>query len=119
MSRTDVHRPFWVLVRDPYVRTWFTDEHDHSRGPCDLSVFLTMRGDNAHRATRCARGVNATCPNLCGCNMCTGHFGHRYARRASRRAVRVETHRLRTIANSGERDDLDVRDVRRRADTWW
>ena len=30
----------WVLARDPTVRHWFVDDHDHRGGVCDLAEQL-------------------------------------------------------------------------------
>lgn len=81
MSRTYVHRPIWVMERDPRVRHWFSDFHDHSDGTCDLHVYLAA---NDWVRTRCYRQPWTQAPNLCGCRLCTGQGGRKRSRRRQR-----------------------------------
>lgn len=70
MSRTDAHRPFWVLLQDPTIRHWFEDIHDHIDGKCNLDQFLqTCRWMSRHQ---CYRNTTGAQPSLCSCDMCSG-----------------------------------------------
>lgn len=94
MSRTDVHRPYWVLLNDPYCRSWWTDDHDHSTGPCDLDIFLANRNLPWQRSKchRQAWGGNA--PHLCGCPLCTGKYFHKWSFRKERTGWRTQRQQL-------------------------
>lgn len=111
MSRTDVHRPYRVQIRDPHIRRWFTDHHDHATGPCDLEVLLAAPD---WTRTRCTRQPHGRCPNLCGCPLCTGQPGRKLARRQERGAWRRTRARLLAEVRAGSRD-LDTPPSRRKA----
>lgn len=68
MSRTDMHRPYMVLLKDQTIRSWFKDHHSHETGSCDLEMFLTS---GEWIRTRCSRQITAAAPSLCGCAMCS------------------------------------------------
>jgi hypothetical protein len=132
MSRTDTHRPWWVLERDPLMRRDFTVYHDHwldeyypctheprcaprrfertprhlvrRAAPCDLDQRLT--GDPSIR-TRCGLNPSGT-RRFCSCPMC----GQQSARKLGRRQERVWWRRTRAnllaVAATGDGDALDV-----------
>ncbi|MCM0673167.1 hypothetical protein NCC78_00235 [Micromonospora phytophila] len=111
MARTDIHRPERVQRRDPLVRHWFTDVHEHGRGPCDLDDFLA-----AHRQirTRCSRQPSAQAPNLCGCQLCSFQSYRKLAHRQER--VTWRTIRRQLLAERrGGHHDLDVPPIRGKA----
>jgi hypothetical protein len=61
MSRTDVHRPYEVQLRDPYNR------HRLYRYPAYGNLYEL-----------------AFTYNVCGCDLCTDHFWHKWQRRKER-----------------------------------
>jgi hypothetical protein len=81
MSRTDIHRPEWVLRKDETIRHWFVEYHNHDDGICDLATFLDAKG---WVRTRCYRAVSAACPNLCSCWMCGGGYVFHLAQKQER-----------------------------------
>ena len=100
MSRTDVHRPMWVLERDPTIRHWFVEEHNHEKGPCDLDRF-TFR--DWRRGQRCYLNISGACPNLCGCKLCTGWPTRWQERRQERMLWREARQKaLKTVAKDLE-----------------
>lgn len=104
MSRTDVHRPVWVIELDPFCRNWVKDFHDHEAGFCDLEQYLLTRN---WAATKCHRQIWTGAPNLCGCQLCTCQFGRKYNRRQERAAWRgIRQQLLKTAAEDYE--DVDV-----------
>ncbi len=82
MSRTHVHTPYVVKMRQPRWRHLFREEHDHTRGVCDLAHFDTTDW----RATRCHINVvsDGTNPH-CGCKLCTGQIERRREIKGGRR----------------------------------
>lgn len=100
MSRTDVHRPIWVQRNDPTVRHWFMDHHDHTNGECDLEFNLIQSwiGPGPH----CYRTPWTQCPNLCGCNLCTGRPWETRRRRWERHTWRRKQNELQKL----NRNDL-------------
>lgn len=105
MSRTDVHRPFRVIMLDPTVRRWFVDHHNHESGTCDLDRFL--RTCEYTRPLGCYRGIGPSCPNLCGCQLCSDQFWRKHARRRERAAWRAVRQDLLKWAPR-DREDMDV-----------
>jgi hypothetical protein len=119
MSRTDVHRPWWVQERDPHVRRDLLPHHNHwvledwdpelrmwrSRRsvPCDLDERLSAAG---YRGTRCMLYPNGR-RRFCPCRRCGTHPGHKLARRQERTRWRSARARL-LAAIAEERDELDV-----------
>lgn len=86
MSRTDVHRPWWVQLEDPHNR------HLLYRYPAwpwqgGLITFRNL---------------------LCGCKLCTGQVDRKLARRQERVEWRATAGWLLAVVRAGERDDLDV-----------
>lgn len=106
MSRTDVHSPYWVKLRDPAWAEHFVDEHRHEGRDCDLEEFLA----DPHLTywQGCYRNFVSLGVNVwCGCRMCTNQFGRRHTRRAERFAVRAHL-RAAVKATAGDRDSIDV-----------
>lgn len=106
MSRTDVHAPYWVKLRDPGWASYFTDEHRHQTGECTLEAFLA----DPHLTywQGCYRNIVSQDSNVhCGCRMCTNQHGRRNARRADRVELRRQ---LRTAVQTAaaDRDNIDV-----------
>lgn len=88
MSRTDVHTPHWVKARQPEWRRYFREQHDHSRGVCDLAEHLAAK---EWTRTSCTVGLAWSDRNICcGCAMCTSQVW----RRQELRRVRHETQRI-------------------------
>src|SRR5258707_311042 len=105
MSRTDVHTPYWVKLRDQAWRSNFTESHDHSTGVCDLEQFLASR---EWIRTNCRVDLALVDGNVhCGCRLCTGQAGRKQARRRERAELRVQ---LRTAATTTpeDRDTIDI-----------
>jgi hypothetical protein len=65
MSRTDVHRPWRVQLADPYNRHLLRRHQAWPALPDGIEL-VPIRN------------------LLCGCRMCTDHFGRRWARRRDR-----------------------------------
>jgi hypothetical protein len=102
MSRTDVHAPYRVKLCDPEWQKYVYEEHDHDDGTCDIDHFDP--GD--WQATHCHRGMIWFGRNIhCGCNLCTGHYWVRFARRRERVAVRAV---CREAVKLADREDVDV-----------
>lgn len=59
MSRTDVHRPWWVQLKDPYNRHLV---YRHGPGEFDCYTFF----------------------QACGCPMCTGKYWRKHTNRLAR-----------------------------------
>lgn len=104
MSRTDVHRPVWVMYHDPTIRHWFVDHHDHRTEACDLHEFLA---DPNGPSTRCYRQPWTKAPRLCGCRGCTDRDGRKLNRRVERARWRAIARELLT-AHPDDREDVDV-----------
>lgn len=90
MSRTDVHRPYRVLLEDPHSRHLFVRYFD-GFGPALYPI-----------------------KNLCGCRMCTGYYSRKFASRKERAWWRKQRHHLLTTALE-DRDTLDVPPFRSKA----
>lgn len=82
MSRTDKTKPFRVklLHRD----LTFHDDHDHTRGGCDLpplnsSPFRSPGG-------RCSREFQFTGTRVCACATCSGAWYERRSKKSRRDA---------------------------------
>jgi hypothetical protein len=107
MSRTDVHRPAWVQLRDPTIRHWFKDVHNHEQGICDLQHWLdtTTGGWWYHKHFYCYRQPWMQAPRLCGCEMCAGQRW----RRLQRKQERVAWRRVRQqLVKLKDWEDVDV-----------
>lgn len=107
MSRTDVHAPYWVKLRDPLWRDHFKEFHDHDHGVCTLDQFLSNRSGwirDLCYVGQVWRGRQIHC----GCPMCTDRDGRRMRRRRERREVRQ-------ALLLGHWDNLDVE---LRQDAW-
>ena len=86
MSRTDVHAPYRVKMKDPGWRALFVEEHDHSQGECDLAKFLAAK---YWIGTQCSMNFLWDGHNIhCGCGMCTNHIGRQLGRRRERHQTR-------------------------------
>ena len=84
MSRTDVHRPWPVLVGDPHERHRF---YRFATWPWQMDLVPVK--------------------NLCGCRMCTGHHWRKQANRRNRADGRAALRSARyTPAN--DRDTIDI-----------
>jgi hypothetical protein len=97
MSRTDSHRPFWVIQKDKYERHnfrpwhhhWETSDWDKEQNTylrkvsvsCDLSTFIESPATETHCTLFPIK-------NLCGCRMCTGHEYRKQEIRSARTAWR-------------------------------
>jgi hypothetical protein len=95
MSRTSMHRPYWVWHFDARI---CVEVHDHRNGPCDLvpaDVWADeLRVGVDHRDRACGWDVDmARLPNTCGCGMCTEAVWRRAERRRSRHRSRLELRR--------------------------
>jgi hypothetical protein len=124
MSRTYVHRPWWVLERDPHMRRDFVPHHDHwiredwdpalrrwrvrRTAPCDLTERLTSPG---HAHTRC-RFDSSGRRRFCSCPLCGQQAARKQAHRRERTWWRSTRARL-LAATVGDRDELDVPPFRR------
>ncbi len=114
MSRTDVHAPYWVKLRDPAWSGHFVDEHRHDGRDCDLEEFLTDSTLTYWQG--CYRNFVSRGRNVhCGCRMCTNQAGRRHSHRAARAAVRAQ---LRAAAKTTGADcdtiDIPTPDVARK-----
>jgi hypothetical protein len=106
MSRTDVHTPYRVKLRDRGWAQHFVDEHRHEHGTCSLAEFLADRDLTYWQG--CYRNFVSTGTNVhCGCRMCTNQVGRRHARRAERVEVRAKL-RAAVKTPAMDRDLIDV-----------
>lgn len=99
MSRTDVHRPVWVLMQDPTIRHWFEDFHHHESGVCDLDEYLATDG-GAWSRDQCYRQLWRQAPRLCSCDLCRGDEP------LTQRRERRHWRRVREHLMKAQRDDL-------------
>lgn len=91
MSRTHKTKPLGVKVCQGHVS--FTEEHDHSQGPCDLPK-MTPDTTGFNRKTRCTYVPDFSNPlSHCGCSTCSDPYGSK-----------VVNKRVRHRANSKARD---------------
>lgn len=94
------------MHKDPTVRHWFKDEHNHEDGICDLEEWLSAPVVYSPKV-HCYRNISRTSPNLCGCKMCTGQLGRKWSRRMERAAWRsIKQDLLKTL--SEDLEDIDV-----------
>jgi hypothetical protein len=119
MSRTDVHRPWWVLERDPHMRRDFVPHHNHwaledwdpelrrwrirRTVACDLAERLTGPGG---KDTRCVLYPSGS-RRFCSCPLC----GQQAARKQGHRRERTwwrSTRAQLLAATVEDRDELDV-----------
>ena len=93
MSRTSIHRPYWVLFFDDprLVR----ECHDHGSGQCDLPTLAAWAA--AVREGSPPAGARWNCSYEldwrkvpCGCRMCTGRDFRRQTRRRDRHIARAQ-----------------------------
>lgn len=102
MSRTFVHTPYRVKMRQWHWRDHFTEVHRHNGHPCDLDRFLTA---GVAGRTRCyIQPVWLGRQVFCSCDGCSGHLkGRRRLHQATRTGWRADA---RTIlkASPGDRD---------------
>lgn len=83
MSRTDVHRPWAVQVKDPHNRHLL---YSFQVWPWQHEL-LPIKNIG------------------CGCSMCTGQHGRKAARRAERHQARRDLQLLRAQAAAGQLDE--------------
>ena len=124
MSRTDVHRPWWVLERDPHMRRDFKPDHNHwiltdwdpelgtwrtrLSAPCDLGQGRLGPGPRDTRCTFYPSGRR----RFCSCGLCGQQAARRYSHRQERtwwRSIRAQL--LATAADGCT--DADVPPFRR------
>jgi hypothetical protein len=108
MSRTDVHTPYRVRLRDRSWSRHFVDEHRHENQTkdCNLEEFLADRDLTYWQG--CYRTIVSLGVNVwCGCRMCTNQLGRRHARRAERVEVRAQL-RAAVKTTAADRDLIDV-----------
>ena len=114
MSRTDIHRPYWVQTQDPTVRPrlranhhhWINEDWDPEQrrhlvrrtAPCTI---------NDRDSLRCAWWPAERGNPFCGCRMCTGAPQRRHAHRRDRTVLRGQLAAARAAANAGH-DDIDI-----------
>ena len=67
-------------MKDPTIRHWFKEFHDHRNGICDLEA--DPEADFCQSC--CYRTIWSAAPNLCSCNLCSGRIGRRYGYRQTR-----------------------------------
>lgn len=113
MSRTDVHAPEWVKIKDPLWRFAFTPWHCKkcrlNQQACDIDTATQRHGHNrGWSASDCYSTPAAIGRNVnCGCPMCTGHLGGRHRRHADRVAWMATKRELLKTAQA-DLDDVDV-----------
>ncbi len=72
MSRTFVHTPYRVKMRQRRWRHHFTEVHRHTTGPCDLDAYLAS---DVWIRTRCyVDPVWLGRQVFCGCDGCSGYL---------------------------------------------
>lgn len=118
MSRTDVHAPYWVKLRDPGWSRHFVEEHRHERCRCDVEGHLDedrccdleefLAEPHLTYWQGCYRDFVSFGVNVwCGCRMCTNQLGRRHTRRAERVVVRARL-RAAVKTTAADRDSIDV-----------
>lgn len=99
MSRTDAHTPVWVRqLREPHK---YREEHNHTKGPCDLDVTRPNEG-----TCQLSWHLKGRQENLCGCSLCTGYYCHFLERRWWRQQGRQYLQDARKWSTQ-DRDDID------------
>ena len=98
MSRTDAHRPWWVLANDPLLPR--RQVHDHRKGDCDLGP------RDATKRRWCGLGhcywdLDMRYLQLCSCHMCHPKYQHGKDRAYWR-------DQLRELAKTQDRGDIDI-----------
>ena len=116
MSRTDIHRPIWVMETDPTVRHWFKDFHHHQDGICNFAEYLASH--EWVTPIGCYRQIWSGCPNICGCGLCVGRNSRKYRWRQTRAWWRATRQNL-VKANVWDQEDIDVHVPRRFTGGWW
>ena len=85
MSKTHKTKPLGVKVCQGHVG--FTEEHDHSQGPCDLPK-MTPDSADYNRRTRCTYRADFS---NCGCSTCSDPYGGKVANKRSRHRANSKT----------------------------
>jgi hypothetical protein len=100
MSRTHVHTPYKVKMRQPRWRDYFTEHHNHTAGPCDMAEFLVA---DVWIRPRCYMNPSWRGRQIfCGCDMCSGYIkGRRRLHQATRTRWRADA---RTILKTAAHD---------------
>lgn len=86
MSRTDKTKPF--RVKALHADLLFREEHDHTRGGCDLPPMSAATPFGAPGG-RCRRVFQYTGTNTCACPLCSG-AGFEMRSKKSRREVKAQ-----------------------------
>lgn len=113
MSRTDKTKPWWVRVSEHHAR----QNHDHSKGPCDLPASPLAHHNAVYGLTRCSwddGGVYYGCCKGCGCRLCTGQYYRIHESRTQRHAVRQALTMIRHGADDEAARRIDLTRSRRR-----
>lgn len=72
MSRTHKTKPFEAKICQGLINVW--EEHDHTRGPCDLPELNYKTLQYRRINTNCYwQGDYSDPMAFCGCYLCTGH----------------------------------------------
>lgn len=104
MSRTDIHRPAWVLYQDPDMREHFREFHHHPDGSCDLDAFTTAWLEGRWARTNC-RVQWWSDQRICACEMCSMRAARKRARRQDRQGTRRQLHDASAQWAAGELDE--------------
>lgn len=91
MSRTDAHRPEWVLLNDHPELT--IERHDHSRGPCTLPRRPYTPAATGWVPDGCYVLLDHNV-RLCSCAMCSDRLRRVRERRSARTSERALTRAL-------------------------
>lgn len=91
MSRTDVHRPYEIQLKDPYNRP-----HLVRYGWGSRDCYLIFQ--------------------VCGCRMCTQHWERKWARQAERKAWKLARARIMQLV---DKSDVDEHVYIQRRERYW
>ena len=112
MSRTHKTKPLGVKVCQGHVS--FTEEHNHSNGPCDLPKMTPESAGFGSSKTRCYWRPNFYEPmSFCGCHLCSGHFSRKVNGKRNRKETKRKT---REWARDPEAYDEEV--IQQKRDYW-
>lgn len=112
MSRTHKTKPISVKAYQGHVGA--IEEHDHSRGPCDLPPLTPDIVSFSRTKTQCTWYPDYNNPiSCCGCHLCTQHD----ERKRNNKRYRQQT-RQKTRDWAKDPDSYDEEVIRQKRELW-